>query len=165
MTDPNAVESRARHPVHGSQHGIVCANVVHELKQYLARTHSAVCFGAGTGFVVGDKTPRTVAVDAAVVRNEHIKDGAITSDVFQGAPDLAVIVVSPHDNFDDVESDVHAMLDNGTHHVWIVRPRVRMVTVHDAPRQVSVVGATESLTAPEVLPAFELPVSNLFENA
>jgi Uma2 family endonuclease len=128
--------------------------------------HGAVCFGAGTGFVVGaGAQQRIVAVDAAVVRKEHITEGAITGDVYPGAPDLAVIVVSPHDRFDDVEADVHAMLDNGTRHVWIVRPRVRMVTVHDAPRQVTVVGASETLSAADVLPAFYLPVANLFESA
>jgi Uma2 family endonuclease len=150
-------------PAFGAEHGIICANIAYELKQYLTHYPVGVCFGAGTGFVVDAATGRTVVLDAAFVRTERVPAGGLPVSVFQGAPDLAVIVVSPTDKFDEVEADVHDLLAAGCSHVWILRPRVRMVTVQRPRNDLAIVGGNESLTAQDVLPSFELPLPRLFD--
>lgn len=154
---------KRRQPPTGAQHGLVCANMVYELKRYLLEHPIGVCFGAGTGFMVPTAPPRMVVLDAAIVRKENMPEDGLGADAFPGAPDLAVLVIAPTDKFDEVEADIHDLMNAGTSHVWILRPRVRMVTVHRSHNDIAIMGATETLTAEDVLPGFHLPVSRLFD--
>ncbi|MGQ0816025.1 MAG: Uma2 family endonuclease [Gemmatimonadota bacterium] len=163
MTNGNIIDFKPRQPVHGAQHGFVCANIAYELKQYIADNPIGLCFGSGTGFLVSVSPPRIVALDAAFVRGERMPEGGLPLTPFAGAPDLAVIVIAPTDKFDEIEADVHDMIDAGTAHVWIMRPRVRMITVHRSRNELAILGETEALTAEDVLPGFSVPVKRVFD--
>lgn len=163
MSDSTLVEFKPRRTPAGAQHGLVCANIVYELKLYLAQHQLAQCFGAGTGFMTSVAPQRVVSLDAAIVRTERIQDGALGPSVFPGAPDLAVIVIAPNDKFDDIEADTHDLMDAGTAHVWILRPRVRMITVHRSHNDLAIMGESEFLVAEDVLPGFRVPVHRVFD--
>jgi len=163
LSDDTIIPFRQRQAPAGAQHGLVCANITYELKRYLAEHPIGVCFGAGTGFLVHEMPPRIVSLDAAIVRKDRLPATGVGADVFVGAPDLAVLVVAPTDKFDDVEADIHELMDAGTKHVWILRPRVRMVTVHRPRNELAIVGESELLTAPDVLPGLQLPAHRAFD--
>ncbi len=76
------------------------------------------------------------------------------------APDLAVEIISPEDNFLKVMNKVDAYLEQGTQIVWVVIADTREVLVCTATSKHSV---KDVLTAPDLLPGFELPVSKIFE--
>jgi Uma2 family endonuclease len=76
------------------------------------------------------------------------------------APDLAVEIISPEDNFLKIMNKVDAYLEQGTQIVWVVISDTREVLVCTATSKHSV---KDVLTAPELLPGFELPVSKIFE--
>lgn len=163
MTNDKTPEYKPRQMPYGAQHGVVCANIAHAIKQYLQQNPVAICFGAGTGFLIPARTPRLISLDAAVVRNDHLPPEGVGVDVFDGAPDLAIIVIAPTDKFNDIESDIEVLMDAGCKHVWILRPRVRMVTVHRAQRQIAIVGESEELRAEDVLPGFGVPAQRIFD--
>ncbi len=48
----------------------------------------------------------------------------------EGAPDLAIEIMSPEDREPDVARKVEEYFDAGAKRVWIVRPRNRTITVH-----------------------------------
>jgi Uma2 family endonuclease len=148
---------------YGAEHGLVCANIVHLLKQYLEQHPVARCFGPGTGFILRDNPEVVRSPDVALVRNERMPDGGLPSGYFPGPPDVAIIVVSPNDRFDEVSERVRDYFDAGTRRVWIVRPRVRMVTLHRSEQDVQIVAETESLNGGDVLPGLEIPLAKLFE--
>ena len=165
MSDLKIAEFKPRRTPAGAQHGFVCANVVHELKLYLSQHDLAHCFGAGTGFITNPQSnpPRIVSLDAAIVRNERMPEAALGPDVFPIAPDLAIIVIAPNDKFDEIEADTHDLMDAGTGHVWIMRPRVRMITVHRSRNELTIMGESEFLVAEDVLPGFRVPVRRVFD--
>jgi Uma2 family endonuclease len=163
MADSKYLDFKPRRTPAGAQHGLVSANIVYELKLYLAQHELGQCFGAGTGFITSTSPARVVSLDAAVVRNDRIKEGSIGADVFSGAPDLAVIVIAPNDKFDEIESDTHDLMAAGTGHVWIMRPRVRMITVHRSLNDLQIMGESEFLTAEDILPGFRVPVARVFD--
>jgi Uma2 family endonuclease len=76
------------------------------------------------------------------------------------APDLAVEIISPEDNFLKVMNKVDTYLEQGTQIVWVVISDTREVLVCTATSKHSV---RDVLTAPELLPGFELPVGKIFE--
>ncbi|MBZ5612031.1 MAG: Uma2 family endonuclease [Acidobacteriia bacterium] len=80
--------------------------------------------------------------------------------VFQGAPDLAIEVVSPSDSASHLKAKVDAYLKNGSQTVWVVYPDTRSVVVHsgDSAREFK---ADQKIEDP-LLPDFFTPVSTFF---
>jgi Uma2 family endonuclease len=79
-----------------------------------------------------------------------------------GAPDLAVEVVSPSNDADDLARKVQQYLQTGAQLVWVVYPESRIVYVHRPGERVEVLERSQSLTAPALLPAWSLPLAELF---
>lgn len=75
------------------------------------------------------------------------------------APDLAIEILSPDDAFARVMEKVEAYLQQGVQIVWIVIPDTREVLVCTSQGKYSV---RDRLTAPELLPGFELQVPEIF---
>ncbi len=76
------------------------------------------------------------------------------------APDLAVEIVSPGDDFFEVMDKVDAYLEQGAQIVWLIMSIKREVLVCTS---AGIRKVRDVLTAPELLPGFELPVSKIFE--
>jgi len=97
------------------------------------------------------------------VRAERVAQQKRREGYFEGAPDLAVEVVSPDDTADAIEDKVIEYLDAGTQLVWVVHPRTRTVTVYRSLKNVRVLTRDEMLDGDDVLPGFTVPVKELFE--
>ena len=78
-----------------------------------------------------------------------------------GAPDLAVEVLSPSNRHRDMQAKVTNYLSAGASMVWLLDPEREVVTVH-TPGGESVLGIGDRLTAPELLPGFEVAVRDVF---
>ena len=148
---------------YGAEHGIVCANLVHQIKNYLEQHPIARCFGPGTGFQLKHEPELVRTPDVAIVRNEHMPKDGLPVGYFPGAPDVAVIVVSPNDKFDEISARVRDYFDAGSRRVWIVRPRVKMVTVHRSEQDVEIIAETQAVSGSDILPGLEIPLAKLFE--
>jgi Uma2 family endonuclease len=109
-----------------------------------------------TGAQVSDYD--TFVPDVAIVRTG---EQPLSSRIYQGAPDLAIEVVSPSDTAKHLERKVDAYLQGGAKSVWIVFPEARSVTVHtrESARKLK---EDQSITDP-LLPGFSSPVSAFFE--
>jgi Uma2 family endonuclease len=79
-------------------------------------------------------------------------------------PDLVAEVISPNDLAYDVNRKIDHWLNAGVAVVLVVDPETQTVLKH-ARDQVQKIRMTETLTVPEVLPGFELPLAKLFEFA
>ena len=148
--------------MYGAEHGAVCANLTYQMKKYLEEHPIGVCFGAGTGFCLTQEPLVVRMPDVAIVRNEHIPKEGIPADFFPRAPDVAVIVISPTDKFDAISAGVHDFFAAGTRRVWIIRPRVRMITIHRADQDVQIIAETQRLLGEDVLPGLEIPATKIF---
>jgi Uma2 family endonuclease len=83
--------------------------------------------------------------------------------IFQGAPEIAIEVVSPSDTAKHLERKVDAYLQGGAKSVWIVFPEARSVTVHTH-ESVRKLRADQCITDP-LLPGFSSPIAAFFELA
>jgi Uma2 family endonuclease len=82
---------------------------------------------------------------------------------FNGAPELAVEVISPSESAADVHRKVELLIEHGSQIVWIVYPRSKKVVAHFADGTARTLGMADKLTLPDLLPGWELPVAKLFE--
>lgn len=81
------------------------------------------------------------------------------------APDLAVEVVSPSQDADDMAAKVRTYFDGGTRLAWVVWPQSKHIDVWhpdqpDRPTRALVVG--DDLDGEDVIPGFTYPVADVF---
>ena len=146
----------------GYAHGVVVANLTGPIQAYV-RSHALgqVC-GAETGFRIA-RTPDTVrAPDIAFIRQARRGSEPWPDGFFEGAPDLAVEVLSPSDTAIGVEEKIDEWLNAGCAVVWVVNPRRRSVSVHLPEGLVRVLIDDDTLDGGELLPGFTLPLVDIF---
>ncbi len=77
-------------------------------------------------------------------------------------PEIAVEVVSPTDDMEEVMGKVEEYFRAGVTLVWLVLPAQERVYVYTSPTAVRVLSRPDELTADPVLPGFRLPLADLF---
>ncbi len=146
----------------GFAHGAVVANLTAPLAQHVKAHRRGIVCGAETGFVLARDPDTVLAPDAAFVRRERIPAAGAPATFWNGAPDLAVEVVSPGDTRPQVASKVDAWLAAGARVVWVADPRDESVTVHQGDRAPQRLTAADTLNGAPLLPGFRLRVADVF---
>ena len=82
---------------------------------------------------------------------------------FEGAPDLAIEVVSPDDRCSEIEENVREYVSAGTRLVWVFNPATRTLHVYRADGSVSRLTEKDSLKGEDILPGFSLSLRTLFQ--
>jgi Uma2 family endonuclease len=149
-------------PPSGGEHGLVGGNVLGPLWHHVKSRHLGAVFNAEIGFVIA-RNPDTVrAPDVAFVRQDRIPTGGIPQEYWPGAPDLAVVGMSPSDSVKQVEEKARDWLSAGTRMVWVVNPRRRRVTVFRPDRSPIVLTEKDPLDGADVVEGFQIRVAELF---
>jgi Uma2 family endonuclease len=144
----------------GAEHGNVAGNVLAVVREFVKRRRLGRVFAAETGFKLAPRRVR--APDVAFVRADRVA-GGIPRKFFEGAPDLAVEVVSPSDTSLEVKAKVEDWLSRGTRSCWVVDPKTRLVVVHHPGGQVMRFDEKGLLRDEDVLPGFSVPVAEVFD--
>ena len=104
------------------------------------------------------------APDVAFIRREHLRTAGRVVGYREGAPDLAVEVVSLEDLYTEVDAKVAMWFEYGVHMVIVVNPRRRVVSVYRSPTQVRILTEADVLDGEDVVPGWTMPVADLFED-
>ena len=145
----------------GWEHGDIAITLGGDLARHV-RAHSLGGVVTETGFVLRRRPDRVFAPDVAFVRAERVPPPALRSKFFEGAPDLAVEIVSPSDEPAALRRKATRYLAAGTRLVWIVDPRRRTVTVHAPDTIPATLAVPSTLDGGDVVPGFEMPLDMLF---
>jgi Uma2 family endonuclease len=100
--------------------------------------------------------------DVAFITAEHLKRIDLDRSPVDGAPALAVEVISPSNTAQDMAKKTRQYLQAGSRCVWVVYPSLRLVEIHlsSGMRQVR---EPELLQAEDLLPGFSLSLSYIFD--
>ena len=145
----------------GFEHGRIVASITAPLATYVKQKELGALTGAETGFQIGHDPDTVRAPDVAFVRAERVPPTP-TPGFFQGAPDLAVEVLSPSDRAGALLAKVHDWLAAGCRAVWVVDPGSRTVSVYRSRDQRVVWNVSDELTGDDIVPGFILPVAEIF---
>ena len=80
-----------------------------------------------------------------------------------GAPDLAVEIVSPSQNYDEMLVKAREYFDAGTKQVWIVLPALRQIDVLTHDGKIRKYGVDDVIDGGDLLPGFSLNLADIFE--
>jgi Uma2 family endonuclease len=112
-----------------------------------------------TGFEIGENVR---GPDVAFVSAERIPPEGEPDRYWPFAPDVAVEVISPSDDYEAVLAKTMEYLNAGVRQVWLVSPTAQTVTIHRSRTDVQVFGIGDEIDGGEGLPGFRCPVADLF---
>jgi Uma2 family endonuclease len=146
----------------GAEHGMVVARLNRYISEFVDQHKLRFVFGAETGFKLDSDPDLVRAPDGSFVRRQRVK-GKLTRKFFEGAPDLAVEVVSPEDTKREVADKKNAWLAHGATSVWIADPATQTIVVHHAGKKPVTFARRQKLSHEDVLPGFTLDVDRAFQ--
>jgi Uma2 family endonuclease len=96
------------------------------------------------------------------VRRDRLPPADRAHRFYEGAPDLAVEIVSPGERAGEIARKVAGYLAAGTSLVWVVYPERRAVVAHHPDGTTRVHGEDATLEGHDVLPSFAAPITEVF---
>ncbi|CUU03203.1 Endonuclease, Uma2 family (restriction endonuclease fold) [Armatimonadetes bacterium GBS] len=154
------VNGRIRQVPTGGRHGELGAGLTARLWNHVRRW--AKVYDSSTGFRMNSGNIRSP--DVSVLRKERLEGGKSPEDFINGAPDLAVEIVSPSERPAEIYAKLGEYFESGAQEVWLIFPERKQVHRYTPSLQVQVLNENEVLTTP-LLPDFELSLRELFEEA
>ena len=146
----------------GNEHGKITVKVTWRLAQHVEANQLGTVYAAETGFLIS-RDPDTVrAPDVAFVSRSRLEEVGVVEGYWPEAPDLVVEVISPNDNYSEVEEKVFDWLEAGTRMVVGVNPRQRTGTTYRSSTDIRVLKEGEVLDGADVVPGWQLEIAELF---
>jgi len=143
-----------------SVHTLVALAVLEDLQAYLRQNP----FGRAipeAGYVLF-RDPLTIRQpDVSVLTTERVRPSGY---YFEGAPELAVEVVSPSDSAEDLQIKIDQYLHAGAKQVWVLYPKTKQIHVFSLDLSNKVLNETQTLEGGDLLPGFSVKVADLFVN-
>jgi Uma2 family endonuclease len=145
-------------------HSTVEANVVYALKHWLQqqpRPRGRICSGEA-GCRLRQTPDSVVGIDVVYISAELAARRTAGTTLIDGAPILAVEILSPNDTQEDIHEKIDDYLAAGVALVWIMDTHRETVTVYRPDTNPAMFNASHELTAEPHLPGFKVPVAELF---
>ncbi|MEP0761845.1 MAG: Uma2 family endonuclease [Chloroflexota bacterium] len=150
----------------GGLHNWVAKRIAWTLDAYVEEHKSGLVFTDSLLYVLSaeEEEVRLARVpDASYIRTADIPADWDFERPYPGAPTLAVEVMSPDDQFEDVVEKVHDYFAAGTAEVWVVLPRQKAIyRYRQGQSVVETYRAGESMDASDLFPGLALALTDVF---
>lgn len=147
----------------GALHGNVCSTLMILLGGYIRIHKLGAMFDSSTAFKMKSGNKRSP--DIAFFARERLEGlTELPTGFLDGAPDLAVEVLSPGNTVEEIDDKITEYFDNGARLVWILSPTQHYVLVYRSAQEPDrLLKSVDSLDGEDVIPGFTLPVADLFQ--
>lgn len=146
--------------------GLQSSNVAVELAALLVfhtRTRRlGKIFSSDLRFVLGRNPDTVLAPDVSFIRRARLVYGSAWEKFLEGAPDLAVEVMSPSDRLIALQRKTERYIAAGASLVWIIQPRRRMALVYRKDGTSTLIENEGVLDGEDVVPGFTCSLGGLF---
>lgn len=149
----------------GTESGWIASELSRRIGNYCRERGLGRVFPSEVGYqCFTDDGNRVRKPDVSFVRADRLPSDWRSYGFFPFAPDLAIEIISPNDLYSDVRRKIGEYLDGGIGLVWVVDPLSRHVEVYRADGSATLLREESQLSGEELLPGFECPLRELFDN-
>lgn len=147
----------------GANHGYVCSLMITALMNYILPKKLGVVLDSSTAFKMKSGNKRSP--DISFFAKERLQGlEKLPAGFLDGAPDLAVEILSPNNTVEEIDGKVVEYFDNGSRLVWVINPSQNYVLVYRSAREPDrLLKSSDSLDGEDVVPGFTFPVTDLFQ--
>lgn len=149
---------------HNRRHSRTEANVTFFLQGWLVNLPEprGEVLSGEAGFRILRDPDTTVGIDVAYISAELAAATPDNARLVDGAPTVAVEILSPSNNWGSVVEKLRDYLAAGVPLVWILDPEFRTVTVYRPGAEPELFNARQELSGDPHLPGFRVEVARLF---
>ena len=134
------------------------ANLVHHV--YPNRLGKV--YTGNRGYVTGPDSPATSRMpDVSFVSNARLAQPDLAGKLYNGAPDLAVEILSDSNTPAEIAQKITEYLNAGGKAVWVIDINARTLTVHTAAAPPVTLTDADTVDGGDYLPGFECAVADL----
>lgn len=147
----------------GAKHGYVCSLLVMALMNYVLPNKLGVILDSSTAFKMKNGNKRSP--DISFVVKERLQGLDDLPDGFlEGAPDLAIEILSPGNTVEEMDTKLVEYFENGARLVWIVNLKQHYILVYRCDREPDrLLKSIDAIDGEDVIPGFTFPIANLFQ--
>lgn len=143
----------------GFEHGRITAKLARVIGTFVEERKLGIVVAAETGFLIHRNPDSVLAPDVAFVQSSRY---VATQKFFEGAPDLAIEVMSPSDTWSEVSAKVEMWLEAGCHSCWVVDPKSKTITIFRGGDDVHRARSGQMVQDDLVLPSLSIEVEVIF---
>ncbi|XZO00774.1 MAG: Uma2 family endonuclease [Microcoleus sp.] len=146
-----------------AKHGYVCSILMILLGGYVRIQKLGAMFDSSTAFKMKSGNKRSP--DVSFMAKERLQGLEELPDGFlEGAPDLAVEILSPSNTVAEIHNKLVEYFENGARLVWVINPKEKYVLVYRSSQEPDrLLKSVDSLDGEEIVSGFTLPVAELFQ--
>jgi Uma2 family endonuclease len=147
----------------GAKHGYVCSVLMIFLGGYVHIQKIGAMFDSSTAFKMKSGNKRSP--DISFMAKERLQGLEELPDGFlEGAPDLAVEILSPSNTVEEIHNKLVEYFENGSRLVWVINPKEKYVLVYRSSQEPDrLLKSVDSLDGEDIVPGFTLPIAELFQ--
>jgi Uma2 family endonuclease len=150
------VDGEAKEVPAGVRHDAIVMRIGYLMYPFAAKIGFLCASSAGFRMVTGNiRSP-----DVSLVLRERLPEGQLPEGFMEGAPDLAIEVISPNEDWAELGRKIGEYFMSGSKQVWLVDPQAKTVTVYKSLTDVHVLHAEEEISS-DLLPGFKCKVADL----
>ncbi|MGB7416239.1 MAG: Uma2 family endonuclease [Thermosynechococcaceae cyanobacterium] len=146
----------------GMEHGDIGSFLGGLLAIYVRKHKLGAVCDSSTAFNVKNGNKRSPDI-SFVARERLVGLKRPPRGFFQGAPDLAVEILSPNNTVEEIHKKIVEYFDNGTRLVWVIHPDEKYVLVYHGPEPDGFLRSQAQLEGENIVSGFSVTVSELFE--
>ena len=147
----------------GQTHGRYASKLHISLGGYVMANRLGETYIADTGYILATDPDHVLAPHLAFISNERLNEIGESDGFAQGAPDIAVEVISPNDRYTEVEEKTADWLNAGCRAVIVVNPRDRTVNLHRSLTDTTTLTQSDTLQLDDIVPGWRMPIQAIFE--
>jgi len=147
----------------GALHGHICSTLMILLGSYIRSQKLGLLFDSSTGFKMQNGNRRSPDL-AFFAKNRLQGLTTLPTGFLEGAPDLAVEVLSPGNTVEEIDGKITEYFANGTRLMWVINPQQRYILVYRSPQEPDrLLKTADRLDGEAIIPGFSLPIAELFQ--
>jgi Uma2 family endonuclease len=156
-------------PGDGGLHHVISGNTYDVLKPFVVANKLGMLFFDGLHFLMDSQAgglKNSFVPDISFIRKEDLRADWDIEKPYPGVPTLAIEVISPGNDAEQVQVKVRTYLDKGTEQVWLMYPKTQEIHqyINGASVTVRIYRAGEEVDAAALFPGIQgLIVDTLFK--
>jgi Uma2 family endonuclease len=147
----------------GALHGYICSILVMALMNYILPRKLGVILDSSTAFTMKNGNKRSPDISFIskdkLLGLEELPDGFL-----DGAPDLAIEVLSPNNTIAEIDQKIVEYFENGSRLVWVINLKQHYVLVYRSAQEPDrLLKQSDVLDGEDVIAGFTMPLTELFQ--
>jgi Uma2 family endonuclease len=152
-------------PSMGARSNRMAFKLMKRLDDFVEANGLGHCFGENLPYKIFPSDPKKSRIpDGSFVRAGRLPGEEVPAGFMTIPPDLAIEVVSPNDEVENLFERIGDLMGAGVRLLWVIDPASRQVHVHRADGTATRLGDADSLGGEDVIPGFACPLGELFDS-